>query len=64
MVHFRCKSCGEDHPAPVPFAEKLYFDAAVTLDFQLECPESGDRHSYNKTDLIWRVSDAHHAVGT
>lgn len=63
MVHFRCKSCGGEHPAILPFAEKLYFDAAATLDFELECPETGEVRLYNKTDLVWRDVDVGRPAG-
>jgi hypothetical protein len=58
MVHFRCKACGAEHPAPVPFAEKLYFDTAATLEINFECPEKGVTRRYNKTDLLWREVEA------
>ncbi|HWV58547.1 MAG TPA: hypothetical protein VNZ57_13920 [Longimicrobiales bacterium] len=64
MVHFRCKSCGDEHPASIPFAEKLYFDAAVTLEFQLECSRTGQIDVYNKTDLTWRETGLQSAVRT
>jgi hypothetical protein len=54
MVYYRCKGCGGEHPAPVPFAEKLYFDASVTLDLTFECPVTGESRLYNKTDMVWR----------
>jgi len=56
-VHYRCKRCGETHPSPVPFAEKLYFDAAVTLDLEFECPKLEETAVYNKTDMFWKEPD-------
>lgn len=64
MVHYRCKCCGGDHPAPVPFAEKLYFDASATLDLTFECPISGTTACYNKTDLFLPETEPQPALRT
>jgi predicted RNA-binding Zn-ribbon protein involved in translation (DUF1610 family) len=53
-VYYRCKACGGEHPPPVSYAEKLYFDAAATLELQFECPETGREGLYNRTDMVWR----------
>jgi hypothetical protein len=62
MVHYRCKHCRNEHPLLLPFAEKLYFDAAATLDLELECPEKKARGQYNKTDLVWKEEPEPQAV--
>ncbi|HEX7089638.1 MAG TPA: hypothetical protein VF192_05850 [Longimicrobiales bacterium] len=56
-VYYRCKACGGEHPSPVSYAEKLYFDAAATLDVQFECPETGRGDRYNRTDMVWREGE-------
>lgn len=56
-VYYRCKACGGEHPPPVSYAEKLYFDAAATLELQFECPETGREGRYNRTDMVWRDTE-------
>lgn len=63
MVHFRCKLCRNEHPLHLPYAEKLYFDAAATLEIELECPDVRGRAQYNKTDLVWKEAVEQEAVG-
>lgn len=57
-VYYRCKLCRNEHPSPVPFAEKIYFDASATLDLGFECPETGESARYNRTDLLWKDTEA------
>src|SRR5690606_24819522 len=40
-VYYRCAACGGEHPSPVSYAEKLYFDSPATLDLNFECPATG-----------------------
>jgi len=56
-VYYRCKRCGGEHPSPVSYAEKLYFDAAVTLELEFECPTTHAGARYNRTDMVWREVD-------
>lgn len=60
-VYYRCKACGGEHPSPVSYAEKLYFDAAATLDVHFECPETGREGRYNRTDMVWRDTEPEEA---
>jgi hypothetical protein len=56
-VYYRCKFCRHEHPPPVSFAEKIYFDTSATLDLGFECPQTGQSARYNRTDLLWRDTE-------
>lgn len=53
-VYFKCKSCGKEHPSPIAFGNKSAFDTATLKNNGFECPETGEMHSYDKEDMIWR----------
>lgn len=53
-VYFKCKSCGQEHPSPIGFGNKQAFDTAILKDNVFKCPETGELHSYDKEDMIWK----------
>ena len=53
-VFFKCKRCGELHPAPIAFGDKQVFDAWPLPAEQFQCPNTGRRDSYEKGHMEWR----------
>lgn len=53
-VYFKCKSCGKEHKSPIAFGDKKSFDSSTLENNSFTCPNTGEIHSYDKEDMMWK----------
>ena len=54
MVYVKCKSCGEEFPAPVDLTEEAWVAQNIIDQVEASCPHCGAVATYSKPDFYWR----------
>lgn len=57
-VYFRCRSCGDEHPAPIQFSDRAALLRTHLSTNVWRCPVRKVSARYGKGDLIWRTQAA------
>jgi len=54
-LYYLCKMCGQEHEAPIRFADKKCFDNSImTGNNVFRCPEGRKTAGYIKSELFWK----------
>jgi putative two-component system response regulator len=54
-LYFRCRSCGDEHPAPLVFSSQALFERAHLASNSFQCEVSRNFARYRKSDLYWKA---------
>jgi putative two-component system response regulator len=54
-LYFRCKSCGDEHPAPLVFTSQALFERTPLASNSFQCEGSKNFARYRKSDLYWKA---------